>query len=157
MSATVTIRLDSELKQRLERLAGAMQRSKSFLAAQAIRDFVDLNEWQVQEIEQAVVEADRVNSPATRMSRQSSASGESVQVSWLAQALRNLDDEAEYISGENPAAAEALVKRIHEAVGQLQSNPAMGRPGRNPRNSGTGRAGYALHHSLPCQAPLEPR
>ena len=59
MSATVTIRLDSELKQRLERLAGAMQRSKSFLAAQAIRDFVDLNEWQVQEIEQAVVEADR--------------------------------------------------------------------------------------------------
>ena len=64
------------------------------------------------------------------MSRQSSASGESVQVSWLAQALRNLDDEAEYISGENPAAAEALVKRIHAAVGQLQSNPAMGRPGR---------------------------
>ena len=59
MSATVTIRLESELKQRLERLAGAMQRSKSFLAAQAIRDFVDLNEWQVQEIEQAVVEADR--------------------------------------------------------------------------------------------------
>ena len=59
MSATVTIRLESELKQRLERLAEAMQRSKSFLAAQAIRDFVDLNEWQVQEIEQAVVEADR--------------------------------------------------------------------------------------------------
>ena len=59
MSATVTIRLESELKMRLERLAEAMQRSKSFLAAQAIRDFVHLNEWQVQEIEQAVVEANR--------------------------------------------------------------------------------------------------
>ena len=59
MSATVTIRLESELKQRLEHLAEAMQRSKSFLAAQAIRDFVDLNEWQVNEIKQAVVEADR--------------------------------------------------------------------------------------------------
>ncbi|MCY4564811.1 MAG: CopG family ribbon-helix-helix protein [Gammaproteobacteria bacterium] len=59
MSATVTIRLESELKQRLEHLAEAMQRSKSFLAAQAIRDFVELNEWQVQEIEQAVMEADR--------------------------------------------------------------------------------------------------
>lgn len=45
MSATVTIRLESELKQRLEKLAEAMQRSKSFLASQAIRDFVDLNEW----------------------------------------------------------------------------------------------------------------
>ena len=59
MSATVTIRLDPELKQRLEQLAESMQRSKSFLAAQAIHDFVDLNEWQVQEIEQAIVEADR--------------------------------------------------------------------------------------------------
>lgn len=59
MSATITIRLESELKQRLEQLAESMQRSKSFVAAQAIRDFVDLNEWQVQEIEQAIVEADR--------------------------------------------------------------------------------------------------
>ena len=59
MSATITIRLESELKQRLEQLAESMQRSKSFVAAQAIRDFVDLNEWQVQEIEQAIAEADR--------------------------------------------------------------------------------------------------
>ncbi len=59
MSATVTIRLESELKQRLESLAEAMQRSKSFLASQAIREFVDLNEWQVQETEQAIAEADR--------------------------------------------------------------------------------------------------
>ncbi len=59
MSATVTIRLESELKQRLEQLAESMQRSKSFLAAQAIRDFVDLNEWQVQDIQQAIIEADR--------------------------------------------------------------------------------------------------
>ncbi|MDE0064386.1 MAG: CopG family ribbon-helix-helix protein [Gammaproteobacteria bacterium] len=58
MSVTVTIRLESELKQRLEQLAKATQRSKSFLAAQAIRDFVNLNEWQVQEIECAVIEAE---------------------------------------------------------------------------------------------------
>ncbi len=58
MSATVTIRLESELKARLDRLAEAMQRSKSFLAAEAIRDFVELNEWQVQEIENAVAEAE---------------------------------------------------------------------------------------------------
>jgi len=51
--------LESELKQRLEQLADSMQRSKSFVAAQAIRDFVDLNEWQVQEVEQAIVEANR--------------------------------------------------------------------------------------------------
>ena len=59
MSATMTIRLEPALKQRLDHLAQATQRSKSFLAAQAIREFVDLNEWQVQEIRSAVAEADR--------------------------------------------------------------------------------------------------
>ena len=59
MSATMTIRLEPALKQRLDHLAEATQRSKSFLAAQAIREFVDLNEWQVQEIRDALAEADR--------------------------------------------------------------------------------------------------
>ena len=55
----MTVRLEPELKQRLEQLAQATERSKSFLAAQAIREFVDLNEWQVQEIRNAIAEADR--------------------------------------------------------------------------------------------------
>ncbi|MDE0038240.1 MAG: CopG family ribbon-helix-helix protein [Gammaproteobacteria bacterium] len=59
MSATVTLRLDDNLKQRLDRLSKATQRTKSFLAAEAIREFVDLNEWQIGEIEEAVAEADR--------------------------------------------------------------------------------------------------
>ncbi len=58
MSSTVTVRLDPDLDRRLERLAKAMHRPKSLLAAEAIRTFVDLNEWQVQEIERAVVEAE---------------------------------------------------------------------------------------------------
>ena len=59
MSATVTLRLDNDLKRRLDRLSKATQRTKSFLAAAAIREFVDLNEWQIGEIEEAVAEADR--------------------------------------------------------------------------------------------------
>ena len=58
MSATMTIRLEPALKERLDHLAEATQRSKSFLAAQAIREFVDLNEWQIQEIRNALAEAD---------------------------------------------------------------------------------------------------
>ena len=58
MSTTMTIRLESELKQRLDQLAKATHRSKSFLAAEALRDFVELNEWQVQEIQSALKEAD---------------------------------------------------------------------------------------------------
>ena len=57
-STTMTIRLEPELKSRLDKLAEVTHRSKSFLAAEAIREFVELNEWQVQEIKEAIKEAD---------------------------------------------------------------------------------------------------
>ncbi len=58
MSTTMTVRLDDTLKSRLDQLAEATHRSKSYLASEAIRDFVELNEWQLQEIKAALVEAD---------------------------------------------------------------------------------------------------
>ncbi len=58
MTTTMTIRLEGDLKDRLDQLAGATSRSRSFLAAEAIRDFVELNEWQIQEIHDAIKEAD---------------------------------------------------------------------------------------------------
>lgn len=58
MSTTLTIRIDPEVKDRLDRLAEATQRSKSFLAAEAIRGFVDINEWQISEVRAALKEAD---------------------------------------------------------------------------------------------------
>lgn len=57
MSTTITIRLEEEVKDRLDRLAESTQRSKSYLAAEAIREFVDSNEWQVAETRAAVKEA----------------------------------------------------------------------------------------------------
>lgn len=58
MSTTMTVRLDDSLKSRLEHLAEATHRSKSYLASEAIRDFVELNEWQLQETKSALTEAD---------------------------------------------------------------------------------------------------
>ena len=58
MSTTMTIRLEPELKGRLDQLADVTNRSKSFLAAEAIRDFIELNEWQLREIKEALKEAD---------------------------------------------------------------------------------------------------
>ena len=57
-STTMTIRLEPELKSRLDKLAAATHRSKSFLASEAVREFIELNEWQIQEIKAAVKEAD---------------------------------------------------------------------------------------------------
>lgn len=58
MSTTMTIRLESDVKSRLDQLAEVTRRSKSFLAAEAIRDFLETNEWQIQEIQSALKEAD---------------------------------------------------------------------------------------------------
>ncbi len=57
-STTMTIRLEPELKSRLDKLSAATRRSKSFLAAEAVREFIELNEWQIEEIKAGVKEAD---------------------------------------------------------------------------------------------------
>jgi toxin ParE1/3/4 len=53
-----------------------------------------------------------------------------LKVRWLRTALANLEAEAEYIARENPEAAARVVERIHHAVDQLATYPAMGRRGR---------------------------
>jgi len=58
MSGTVTLRLDDEVKSKLEKLAESTHRSRSFLAAEAIKAYVESNDWQVAEIHQALKEAD---------------------------------------------------------------------------------------------------
>jgi len=58
MSTTMTIRLEDGIKNRLDQLANVTQRSKSFLAAEAIAAYVDTNEWQLAEIQAALAEAE---------------------------------------------------------------------------------------------------
>ena len=58
MSEVMTIRVDRKTKNRLEKLAKAMERTKSYVAAEAIRAYVELNEWQITEIRAALKEAD---------------------------------------------------------------------------------------------------
>jgi len=58
-SITFTVRVDAAVKKRLEKLAKSTGRSRSFLAAEAIGEFVDVNEWQIAGIKQAMVALDR--------------------------------------------------------------------------------------------------
>ena len=54
----LTLRLNSKLKKKLDNLAKATERSRSFLVAEAIREYVALNEWQIEEIKKGLREAD---------------------------------------------------------------------------------------------------
>jgi len=58
-SSVLTLRLDPKLKNQLDRLSKATNRSRSFVAAEAIREYVALNNWQIEETIKAVSEADR--------------------------------------------------------------------------------------------------
>lgn len=57
-STTLTIRLPEDLKQRLDQLAAATDRSRAWLAQQALSDFVAREAWQIAEIEAGLREAD---------------------------------------------------------------------------------------------------
>jgi predicted transcriptional regulator len=52
------IRVPTEVKVKLEALAQSTNRSRSWLAAQAIALYVEQESWQIQSIEEALVDAD---------------------------------------------------------------------------------------------------
>jgi len=57
-TTSVNLRIQPTTKERLERLALATKRSKSFIVETAIENYLDLNEWQIKGIIEAVKEAD---------------------------------------------------------------------------------------------------
>ena len=58
-SKTMTLRLDADTFARLDELAETTDRSKAWLAAEAVKTYVALNEWQTKAIRDAVNRANR--------------------------------------------------------------------------------------------------
>ncbi len=58
-TAVLTLRINNKTKLMLDRLANATHRTKSFLAAEAIERYIELEAWQVKEIKAALKEADK--------------------------------------------------------------------------------------------------
>jgi len=58
-STTLTIRVEASDKARLDALARSTGRSRSFLAAEAIAEYLAVNEWQIEAIQTAISELDR--------------------------------------------------------------------------------------------------
>jgi RHH-type rel operon transcriptional repressor/antitoxin RelB len=55
---TFSVRLDRDTKAKLEKLAKSTGRSRAYLAAAAIEEYLDLNEWQVAGIVGAIASLD---------------------------------------------------------------------------------------------------
>jgi RHH-type transcriptional regulator, rel operon repressor / antitoxin RelB len=58
MTETLSIRLDADVKKRLDALASLSKRSKSFLAAEAVTAYVKAEEWQLGEVRHGLAELD---------------------------------------------------------------------------------------------------
>jgi RHH-type transcriptional regulator, rel operon repressor / antitoxin RelB len=58
-STTLTVRVTPQVKRRLESVALRVRRSKSFLAAEAIEEFLAVQEWQIGAVKEGVAAADR--------------------------------------------------------------------------------------------------
>lgn len=58
-STILSVRVDQKAKKRLEKLAKSTGRSRSHLAAEAINQYLDVNEWQVAAVKQAIASFDR--------------------------------------------------------------------------------------------------
>lgn len=58
-SSTFTVRVDSSVKRRLENLAKSTGRSRSYLAAEALSEYLATNEWQVAGIKQAATSLEK--------------------------------------------------------------------------------------------------
>src|SRR5207248_11796598 len=66
MTTTLSVRIDSDTKNRLEALAKRARRSKSFLAAEAIAAYVEAESWQLDEIQAGLQELDKGRAVAHR-------------------------------------------------------------------------------------------
>ena len=58
-STTFTVRVETDVKKRLEKLAKSTGRSRSFLAAEPISEYLNVNEWQVVGVRKAMASLDR--------------------------------------------------------------------------------------------------
>jgi predicted transcriptional regulator len=58
-STTFTVRVEPQIKKRLEKLARSTGRTRSFLAAEALNAYLDVNEWQVAGVKRAIASLDR--------------------------------------------------------------------------------------------------
>lgn len=81
MKSVMTVRLDPEIKRKLDKMARAMARTKSFLVTDAVKEYLLVNEWQIEAIREGFRQADE-----GRL-----VSHENVVKKWKAKLARSMD------------------------------------------------------------------
>jgi RHH-type transcriptional regulator, rel operon repressor / antitoxin RelB len=96
-STTLTVRVETDVKKRLEKLAKSTGRSRSFLAAEALNEYLDVNEWQVAGVRKAMDSLDR--------GERSARTGQGMLIPWAVSAsvqlLNDQQNEHRLVAGSD--------------------------------------------------------
>ena len=65
MTDLVSLRLEPDIRKRLDALAVATERSRAAIAAEAVKQYIDLQEWQIAAIKKVSSRRIAVNSSIT--------------------------------------------------------------------------------------------
>lgn len=57
-ASTITVRVKQDTRTRLDAFAGAVKRSKSYVIEEALEQYLEINEWQIKGIQEALADAD---------------------------------------------------------------------------------------------------
>ena len=150
MTAAFTLRLDDDTLKALDRLAEKTDRSRSWLAARAIEDYIALNAWQIEKIEAGIKRrrSRRFRGRERGGARPQEIFGERLKTRWTRPALADLEAIGDFVARDNPNAADRIVMRIVEAVEILRDHPHLGRTGRIAGTRELVIAGNALYRSI---------
>ena len=58
-TSTISVRVAPQIARRLKKLATVTERSSSYLAAEAIEEYLNLQEWHIEAIREGIKAADR--------------------------------------------------------------------------------------------------
>jgi len=58
-ASSLTVRVKPDTRNRLDNLARITRRSKSYVIEEALEQYLDVNEWQIKGIKEAMTEADK--------------------------------------------------------------------------------------------------
>jgi RHH-type transcriptional regulator, rel operon repressor / antitoxin RelB len=60
-SRTLTVRIDPEMKAELDAIAAARDRDRSYLVKEALREYLEVQKWHMEHLQQGLREADAGN------------------------------------------------------------------------------------------------
>jgi RHH-type transcriptional regulator, rel operon repressor / antitoxin RelB len=126
---TINVRLPEALYNQIEELAKATSRTKSFLAVDALTNYVQSQSWQIKDIHQGIEEADAGEFATDRQVKAVFAryGGYSMPIKWTKTALRSVDEIAGFVAKDKPARTKSFVLELKAGVEKLQAYPGIGR------------------------------